>query len=91
VPGDSEVTFAASLRPSVRIWQGIEVAAEVVRRSQASDGGELTSIRGELGYRFAENFFLGGGYTFFGFSGLGLNDGAPERRDRIYLRAEAAW
>lgn len=91
VPGDDEVAFAASIRPAVRIWQGIEVAAEVARRSQASDGGELTSVRGEAGYRFAENFFLGAGYTVFGFSGLGLNDGSAERRDRLYLRAEAAW
>lgn len=91
VPGDPEVAFAASIRPAVRIWQGIELAAEVAQRSQAIGGGELTSIRGEAGYRFAESFFLGAGYTFFGFTGLGLNDGTQTRRDRLYLRAEAAW
>jgi hypothetical protein len=91
VPGDPELAFAASIRPAVRIWQGIEVAAEVAQRSQAIGGGELTSVRGEAGYRFAENFFLGAGYTFYGFTGLGLNDGTETRRDRLYLRAEASW
>ena len=99
VPGDQTIVFGASLRPAVRIWQGIEVAAEGAYRSQdierpdlpAPDVGRLTSVRGEVGYRFAENFFLGAGYNFFGFSGLGLNDGTGVQSNRLYLRAEAAW
>ena len=82
--------FSASLRPAVRIVGGLEVAAEVARRSQAADG-ELTALRGEVGWRFNENFLLAAGFTALGFSGLGLDNGAGERRDRVYLRAEAAY
>ncbi len=82
--------LSASLRPAVRVIAGLELAAEVARRSQASDG-QLTAIRGEVGYRFNENFLLAAGFTALGFSGLGLNDGQPDERNRAYLRAEAAY
>jgi hypothetical protein len=82
--------FSASIRPAVRIVGGLEVAAELARRSQASDG-ELNAVRGEVGWRFNENFLLAAGFTALGFSGLGLNEGAPDSRNRVYLRAEAAY
>lgn len=82
--------LSASIRPSVRVVAGLEVAAEVARRSLAPDGESLDALRGEVGYRFGEDLLLAGGYTLYGYSGLGLSptDGDSQR---AYLRAEAAW
>ncbi len=83
--------ITASLRPSVRVWEGLEVGAEVARRSIATDGGELTSLRAELGYRFNSQIMMAVGYTAFGFQGLGFNDGQRDARDRLYVRAEVGY
>jgi protein-disulfide isomerase-like protein with CxxC motif len=83
--------LTASLRPTVRVWEGLEVGAEVARRSIATDGGELTSLRGEVGYRFNSQVMMAVGYTAFGFQGLGFNDGQADARDRLYVRAEVGY
>jgi hypothetical protein len=83
--------LSGSLRPSVRVWQGLEVAGELAARTLAPDGGSWASIRGEVGYRFDQRFFLGAGYTAFGFSGTGLDNGAQGSRDRLYLRTEVSY
>ena len=83
--------LAASIRPSVRIWEGLEVAGEAVVRSLAPDGGSWASLRAEVGYRFDHRFFVGAGYNAFGFSGTGLDTGATASRDRVYLRTEIAY
>ncbi len=82
---------SASVRPAVRLWEGLEVAAEGAARSATPDGGSWASLRGEAGYRFDHRFFVGAGYTAFGFSGTGLEGGATGSRDRVYLRTEVAW
>jgi hypothetical protein len=83
--------LSGSLRPSVRIWEGLEVAAEAAARSLAPDGGSWASVRGEVGYRFDHRFFVGAGYNAFGFSGTGLDTGATGSRDRVYLRTEVTY
>ncbi len=83
--------LSASVRPSVRIWEGLEVAAEVAARSMSPDGGSWASLRGEVGYRFDHRFFVGAGYNAFGFSGTGLDMGATASRDRVYLRTEVSY
>lgn len=90
VEADPELLLSAALNPRVRIWRGLEVGAEAAARTQAVGGGELFAARGEAGYRF-EGLFAGLGYTFFGFSGLGLAEGAAGDGSRLYLRVEAAW
>jgi hypothetical protein len=83
--------LAASVRPSVRVWEGLEIAGEAVARSVAPDGGSWASLRGEVGYRFDHRFFVGAGYNAFGFSGTGLDVGATASRDRVYLRTEVSY
>jgi hypothetical protein len=83
--------FSASLRPSVRIIWGLEAAVEGAARTLAPDSGSLTALRAELGYRFDTHFFAGGGYSLFGYSGTGLDAGAPGSNNRGYVRLEAAW
>ncbi len=83
--------LTGSLRPSVRLWAGLEIAGEAAARSLAPDGGSWASLRGELGYRFDQRFFVGMGYTAFGFSGTGLESGATASRDRLYLRTEVSY
>lgn len=83
--------LAGSVRPSVRIWEGLEVAGEAVARSLAPDGGSWASLRAEVGYRFDHRFFVGAGYNAFGFSGTGLDMGATASRDRVYLRTEISY
>lgn len=85
------VVLSASLRPSVRIIAGLEVALEGAVRTSNPDGGSLSSLRGEVGYRFDQRFFIGAGYTAFGFSGTGIDNGATGSRDRLYLRTEVAY
>ncbi len=89
--GNGGTVLSGTLRPSVKVVGGLELAVEVARRSAALDGGELTALRGEAGYRLNEQMMLALGYTVFGFSGLGLSDGAADSRDRVYLRAELAY
>jgi hypothetical protein len=75
----------------VKVVGGLELAAEVARRTSAPDGGELTALRGELGYRVDDRVLLALGYTAFGFSGLGLSAGSADSQDRVYVRAELAY
>ncbi|MBI3184130.1 MAG: flagellar motor protein [Myxococcales bacterium] len=91
VAENPRLVLSASLRPSVKVVGGLEVAAEVARRTSAPDGGRLEALRGELGYRFDERVMLAAGYSLLGFSGLGLSEGAEDNRDRFYLRAEVGY
>jgi hypothetical protein len=85
------LVLSASLRPAVQVVGGLEVAGEVARRSADLDGGELTAVRGEAGWRFGDRMYLGLGYTFLGFNGTGVvPPAAGERHDRLYARAEMA-
>jgi hypothetical protein len=77
-----------SIRPAVRVWRGIELAVEFARRSASLDGGELTAVRGEVGYRFCSGGLIAAGYTAFGYSGLGLSPTGTGDEDRLYLRVE---
>ena len=88
--GTNALVLSASLRPSVRVVGGLEVAAEVARRSSAPDGGQLGSVRAELGYRMGDQFLMALGFTALGYSGLGL-DPTVRQPERIYLRGEAAY
>lgn len=83
--------LSASLRPGVRVYRGLEVGLEGAARTSSPDAGSLTSLRGEVGYRFDERFLLAAGYTVFGFSGTGIDDGSTGSRDRLYLRTEVAY
>lgn len=83
--------LAGSLRPSVRIWEGLELAGEVAARTIRGQDDSWASLRGEVGYRFDHRFFLGVGFNAFGFSGTGLDASAGNARDRLYLRAEVSY
>jgi hypothetical protein len=83
------VQLLASLRPSLRVWNGIEVAAEVGRRSADPDGEGLYTVRGELGYRY-DGFLIAGGYTMIGYRATSL-DPTVSSPGRVYLRAEMAY
>jgi hypothetical protein len=90
VDGNGAFVLSGSLRPSVRVIGGLELAAEVARRSAAPEGGELDALRGEVGYRFGPDLMLAAGYTALGFTGLGLS-AEDAKQDRLYLRGEATW
>ncbi len=83
--------LTGSLRPSVRVVGGLEVAVEAAMRSVAPDGEELGSLRGEVAYRVDERLRVATGYTLLGFSGTGLPEEARDGSDRLYLRAELAY
>jgi hypothetical protein len=92
--GTGQVFFAGSLRPSVRVIGGLELGAEVARRSRAPDGSsEQNAVRAEVGWRFDDRFMVGVGFNFIGWSGLtGLEPaGTTGTKDRVYLRAEVAY
>jgi hypothetical protein len=78
-----------SLRPSVRIWKGLEVALEGGARTANPDGEGFTTLRGEVGYRY-EGFLLAGGYTMLGYWANPM-DPAGGNQGRVYLRAEVAY
>lgn len=88
--GQSAFVLSGSLRPSVKVVGGLEVAAEVAGRTSAPDGGQLHAVRGELGYRFNEALLMAAGYTLLGFEGIGLSFDRANR-DRVYLRAEVGF
>jgi hypothetical protein len=69
---------------------GLELAAEVARRSSAPDGGELAAVRAEAGYRIGDQFLMALGFTVLGYSGLGL-DPTAQQNNRLYLRGEVAY
>jgi hypothetical protein len=85
------VLASASLRPSLRVIAGVELAVEGALRTNAPDAGSLAALRGELGYRFDHRFFVGAGYSFLGFSGTGIEAGATGTNNRLYLRTEVAY
>ncbi|HYH99577.1 flagellar motor protein [Hyalangium sp.] len=80
-----------TLRPSVRVVGGLETAVEVARRTSAHEGGSLSALRAEVGYRVDEGLRFAAGYTVLGFSGLGLSEETTDESDRLYLRAELAY
>ncbi len=84
-----DVQLVASLRPSVRIVSGLELAAEIGRRSADPDGEGLTTLRGEVGFRYS-GFLIAGGYTMLGYRATTL-DPAATNQGRVYLRAEVAY
>jgi hypothetical protein len=86
---NSATVLSASLRPAVQVVGGLELSAEVARRSSGLNDGELTALRGEAGWRFGERTYVGAGYTVLGFTGMGVTAG-PENGDRLYVRAELA-
>jgi hypothetical protein len=83
--------FTGSLRPSVRVVGGLEVAVEAARRSVAPEGEALGSLRGEVAYRVDERLRVAAGYTLLGFTGTGLPEETRDGSDRLYLRAELAY
>jgi hypothetical protein len=83
--------WTGTVRPAVRVVGGLEVGAELARRTASADGERLTAVRGEVAYRVDERLRVATGYTFLGFSGLGLGEGSSENQDRLYLRAEVAY
>lgn len=90
--GDSaRWVWTGTLRPSVRVVGGLEVALEAARRTSAADGQGLSSFRTEVAYRLDERLRVALGYTVLGFSGLGLGADSVDAPDRLYLRAELAY
>ncbi|MBK7858700.1 MAG: flagellar motor protein [Archangiaceae bacterium] len=83
-----DVQLVASLRPAVRIVGGLEVAAEVGRRSADPDGEGLTTLRGEVGYRYS-GLLIAGGYTMLGYRASVMDPSTNQ--GRVYLRAEVAY
>ncbi|PTL85246.1 flagellar motor protein [Vitiosangium sp. GDMCC 1.1324] len=88
---DAIWVFTGSLRPSVRVVGGLEVAVEAVGRSVAPENESLGSLRGEVAYRVDERMRVAAGYTLLGFTGPGLPEEAQNGSDRLYLRAELAY
>jgi hypothetical protein len=88
--GEAANVLAASLRPAFRIVGGLEVAAEVARRSNAPAGESLDALRAEVAYWFDGLLGVAVGYNLHGFSGTGVEPQSGTS-DRIYLRLEAAY
>jgi len=89
--GSTGWVVSGSLRPSVQVWRGLELAVEGAARSAAPDGGSLYALRGEVGYRIQEQALVAVGYTAFGYSGLGVTEPSQGRQDRLYLRVELSY
>ncbi|NOJ92992.1 flagellar motor protein, partial [Corallococcus coralloides] len=87
----SRWVWTGTLRPSVRLVGGLEVAVEAARRTSAADDQGLTALRPEVAYRLDERLRVALGYTVLGFSGLGLEAESEDAPDRLYFRAEVAW
>jgi hypothetical protein len=87
----SRWVWTGTVRPSVRVLGGLEVAVEAARRTSAADRQGLTALRPEVAWRLDERMRVALGYTVLGFSGLGLGAESEDAPDRLYLRAEAAW
>lgn len=87
----SRWVWTGTLRPSVRVLGGLEVAVEAARRTSAADDQGLTALRPEVAWRLDERLRVALGYTVLGFSGLGLEAESEDAPDRLYLRAEVAW
>jgi hypothetical protein len=83
--------WTGTVRPAVRVVGGLEVGAELARRTASPEGERLTAVRAEVAYRVDERLRVATGYTLLGFSGLGLTADSTENQDRLYLRAEVAY
>jgi hypothetical protein len=83
--------WTGTVRPAVRVVGGLEVGAELARRTASEEGERLTAVRAEVAYRVDERLRLAAGYTLLGFSGLGMTADSTENQDRLYLRAEVAY
>jgi len=83
--------WTGTVRPSLRVVGGLEVAGEVARRTSSPEGDRLTAVRAEVAYRMDERLRMAVGYTLLGFSGLGLASESSDDQDRLYLRAELAY
>lgn len=83
--------WTGTVRPAVRVTGGLEVGAELARRTASPEGEGLTAVRAEVAYRVDERLRLAAGYTLLGFSGLGLTADSSDNQDRLYLRAEVAY
>ncbi|ATB40409.1 flagellar motor protein [Cystobacter fuscus] len=83
--------FTGSLRPSVRVVGGLEVAVEGAGRSVSTDHESLGSLRGEIAWRVDDRMRVGVGYTLLGFTGADLSQETQNEADRLYLRAEFAY
>ncbi|MFP2912113.1 flagellar motor protein, partial [Pyxidicoccus sp. 3LFB2] len=83
--------WTGTVRPAVRVVGGLEVGAELARRTASPEGERLTAVRAEVAYRVDERLRVATGYTLLGFSGLGLTADSSENQDRLYLRAEVAY
>ncbi|NOK00868.1 MULTISPECIES: flagellar motor protein [Myxococcus] len=83
--------WTGTIRPAVRIVGGLELGAELARRTASPEGERLTALRAEVAYRVDERLRLATGYTLLGFSGLGLSPDSSDNQDRLYLRAEVAY
>ena len=83
--------WTGTVRPAVRVVGGLEVGAELARRTASPEGERLTAVRAEVAYRVDERLRMATGYTLLGFSGLGLTADSTENQDRLYLRAEVAY
>lgn len=90
--GDHAIwVLTGSLRPSVRVVGGLEVAVEVAGRSVAPEDESLGSVRGEVAYRVDDRLRVAAGYTLLGFTGTGLPEETQNGSDRLYVRAELAY
>lgn len=85
-----QLIVSGSLRPGVRVVGGLELAVEGAARTAGANGG-LVALRGEAGWRFDDRFLLAAGYSFFGFSGLGVDPALDDSGSRAYLRAEVGY
>jgi hypothetical protein len=83
--------WTGTVRPAVRVVGGLEVGAELARRTASPEGERLTAMRAEVAYRVDERLRVATGYTLLGFSGLGLTGDSTDNQDRLYLRAEVAY
>ncbi|WP_236068844.1 flagellar motor protein [Citreicoccus inhibens] len=90
--GDSvRWVWTGTVRPSVRVVGGLEVAGEVARRTSSPDSEGLESYRVEVAWRTDERLRVAAGYTLLGFHGLGLQADSSDDQGRLYLRAEVAY
>lgn len=83
--------FTGSLRPSVRVVGGLEVAVETVARSVAADNESLYALRGEVAWRVDPRMRVGVGYTVLGFTETGLPGESSNGSNKLYVRAELAY
>ncbi len=84
-------TVLGSLRPSVRVFYGLELAAEAAVRTRDLDGQGLTALRAEVGYRLADSFLLAVGATIIGYQNIEVAVPSTGQTNRFYVRGEVAY